>query len=105
MARESGEEYMARQRANRRAWRERQRSPVLHPGPTPQAWKADAACRGADPELFFPASPMAVPVGAVALCATCGVHRECLAAALANQEVGVWAGLSRPERDRLRAAS
>lgn len=58
-------------------------------------WVRQAACRGADPGLFFPSAASAVPAEAAALCASCPVSSECLGAA---GEYGVWGG--RSERDR-----
>ncbi len=65
-------------------------------------WMADAACRGMDPELFFPARGY-TGHPAKAVCSTCPVIRDCLAYALRNGEkFGVWAGLSEQERRDLR---
>ncbi|MGH9224375.1 MAG: WhiB family transcriptional regulator [Acidimicrobiales bacterium] len=70
-------------------------------------WRDRAACRGSDPDLFFPIGSTGVAVeelrAAKALCATCPVREQCLAFALAtNQEAGVWGGASEDERRRLR---
>ena len=49
-------------------------------------------CRSNDPELFFAESPADVEL-AKALCRTCPVRIECLAAALERREPwGVWGG-------------
>lgn len=64
-----------------------------------------AACRGTDPETFFPdreqesrAYTHAV-TAAKAICARCPVRRECLHLALATPEThGVWGGTSEDER-------
>ncbi len=47
-------------------------------------WRMNAACRGVDPELFFPAAEGgpardAQVAAAKAVCARCPVRRECLA--------------------------
>lgn len=66
-------------------------------------WFAHAACRGIDPELFFPerGAPGAGRE-AKAVCAGCEVRQECLDYALANQECyGVWGGTSSQERQRM----
>lgn len=65
-------------------------------------WVSRAACRRADPELFFPA-PDAVVSGAAAaakaVCARCPVRAPCLAYALATgQQYGVWGGATEGER-------
>ena len=67
-------------------------------------WRLFAACRSADPDLFFPISDsgpaLEQAVEAKAICATCRVRRECLAFALRTQQVyGIWGGASEEERD------
>ena len=66
-------------------------------------WWPAAACRFADPELFFPISTsgpgLAQLAAAKAICAGCRVRRECLAFALrTRQRHGVWGGMSEHER-------
>ena len=81
---------------------------VSHETISPKAeWWSRAACRSADPELFFPVSAagpsLAVITEAKAVCAACDVRRECLAFALATrQPYGVWGGTSPEERQVLR---
>jgi WhiB family redox-sensing transcriptional regulator len=70
-------------------------------------WGSRAACRSADPELFFPVSetgPSATQIAkAKTVCARCEVRGECLAFALATWEQhGVWGGTSPEERTVLR---
>jgi WhiB family redox-sensing transcriptional regulator len=70
-------------------------------------WWARAACRSADPELFFPISqsgPASEQIRrAKAVCAQCVVQQECLSYALAADPVhGVWGGMSEEERRLLR---
>jgi WhiB family redox-sensing transcriptional regulator len=72
-------------------------------------WRALGACRDEDPELFFPVTskgPAARQlVAAKAICAGCGVSRECLRYALENrQDHGVWGGTSEEERKLMRSA-
>jgi WhiB family transcriptional regulator, redox-sensing transcriptional regulator len=70
-------------------------------------WWSRAACKSADPELFFPISHSG-PAGAQimrakAICAGCAVQDECLRYALAADPVhGVWGGMSEEERRLLR---
>jgi len=67
------------------------------------AWHRDAACRG-HTDLFFPIRGQATEP-AKAICATCLVRDECLAAALEMGDggpVGVWGGMSARERKKLR---
>jgi len=73
-------------------------------------WRSMAACRSADPDLFFPVSSsgrsMAQEAEAKAICAGCRVRRECLAFALrTHQAHGVWGGLSEQERYPARSAA
>ena len=74
-----------------------------------QNWRSAAACRSADPDLFFPITAAGPAVRQIerakTICAGCGVRRECLEFALAtNQESGVWGGTSEEERRKLRKA-
>lgn len=76
-------------------------------------WTDRAACRDADPDLFFPASEdmarraVARQVArAKAICASCPVWATCLAWAVQNgQDHGVWGGLTARERRRLTRGS
>lgn len=56
------------------------------------AWHDRAACRGCDPDLFFPARGDSFGVReAKAICARCPVRAECLTYAVENREkFGVW---------------
>lgn len=56
----------------------------------PEQWQARAACRGENPELFFPdPSDEHTRARAQTICATCPVRSECSNHA---QPFGVWAG-------------
>lgn len=66
-------------------------------------WRSAAACRSADPELFFPISHSGKSLEQVAeakaICAGCPVGRECLAFALRTRQVhGIWGGTTEQER-------
>jgi WhiB family redox-sensing transcriptional regulator len=70
---------------------------------TTEDWREYAACRDADPELFFPVSevgPGARQVAAAkAVCAGCPVRARCLDYAVDNAlDHGVFGGTT--ERDR-----
>jgi WhiB family redox-sensing transcriptional regulator len=66
------------------------------------AWAEDAACRGVDPDLFFPERGGAVDA-ALSTCAGCPVRAECLADALLRGERhGIWGGTSERTRRVLR---
>ena len=67
-------------------------------------WRSAAACRSADPELFFPISNSGKSLEQIAkakaICADCLVRRDCLAFALRTRQVyGIWGGASEVERD------
>ena len=49
------------------------------------AWQHQAACRGMDPDLFFPAGGGVTPEAAAA-CSGCPVRAECLAEGVAQGE-------------------
>jgi len=74
----------------------------LHPD-----WRDDAACRDADPDLFFPdvdhpRSARSQVKTAKLICRGCPVSATCLSWALASgQEAGIWGGLTEDERRRL----
>ena len=70
-------------------------------------WRTSAACRDADPELFFPdgdiGSARAHVKAAKLICRGCPVSATCLSWALdSGQEAGIWGGLTEDERRRLR---
>jgi WhiB family redox-sensing transcriptional regulator len=72
-----------------------------------QDWWARAACRSADPELFFPISALGPSLdqaaAAKSVCEDCQVRQECLSFALSTgQAHGVWGGLSADERRGMR---
>jgi WhiB family redox-sensing transcriptional regulator len=74
-------------------------------------WQAKAACRGADPSLFF--APEAERVmarkrretAAKAICSGCDVRADCLEWRLDSPDQldgGIWAGADEDERARMR---
>lgn len=64
-------------------------------------WAAYAACRTADPDLFFPGSDDAADE-AVRICRGCPVIEECREWALDMRvRYGVWGGLTETDRRRL----
>jgi hypothetical protein len=65
----------------------------------PDAWQRRARCTQAGLDLFFPEG--ADTRRAKACCAGCPVWAECLEFGL-DEDDGVWAGLNRAERTRLR---
>jgi Transcription factor WhiB len=77
----------------------------------PADWRTQAACRGEDPDLFFPHSwtgPSLTQIQqAKTICARCPVADTCLTTALADEggaqdRYGIRGGLTGPERYSLR---
>lgn len=66
-------------------------------------WHSSAACRGHGNELFFPGRGEGSEP-ARAICASCPVRDECLAAGM-NTHQGIWGGTSERERRRLRRST
>lgn len=78
-------------------------------GPSGGDWRSDAACRGTNPERFFPTSSGTGPrrieeeARAKQVCRRCPVTEQCLAWALeSGQDYGVWGGQSAAERRALK---
>jgi WhiB family redox-sensing transcriptional regulator len=66
-------------------------------------WWGLAACRDAEPEVFFPISATTASRDTVqrakAVCTSCPVQSQCLRYALRHrQEQGIWGGLTEDER-------
>jgi WhiB family redox-sensing transcriptional regulator len=75
--------------------------------PTYEDWRHRAACRGEDPELFFPVSELGPGArqtdDAKAVCARCPVRAQCLEYALDNGlDHGIFGGTTEAERRMLR---
>jgi len=73
-----------------------------------EEWRADAACRGMDVDLFYPSTGELIPAECVAACARCTVVTECLADACEtesseNMTIGYRAGMSANARMAYRA--
>jgi WhiB family redox-sensing transcriptional regulator len=65
------------------------------------SWRRRAACRGIEPEIFYPVSEEEAEE-AKAVCAQCEVRQACLEFALNNRERdGVWGGATERERRRI----
>lgn len=70
------------------------RAPITDERP----WVVFAACRNADPDLFFPSS-REQEAAAKALCRICPVRSECHAYAVeARETFGVWGGFNEKQR-------
>jgi WhiB family redox-sensing transcriptional regulator len=68
---------------------------------TNQTWRQHAACRGVEPEIFYPASDEEAAV-AKSVCGVCPVRQLCLEYALSSRERdGVWGGATEKERRRI----
>jgi WhiB family redox-sensing transcriptional regulator len=73
-------------------------------------WREDAACRDADPDLFFPIASTGPALDQIdrakRVCAACPVRRPCLMWALEQGiEYGIWGGTSEAERRAIRRAT
>jgi hypothetical protein len=66
-----------------------------------------AACRGADPALFFPEhGDTRAEAAAIAICAGCPVRAACYARAVQNGErYGIWGGINLEKKPRPRPAA
>ena len=65
-------------------------------------WSREAACRGVDPNIFYPMRGEPVDCAALLLCAACPVQEQCLDHALKHEDEGYWAGTSAKARRRIR---
>jgi WhiB family redox-sensing transcriptional regulator len=64
-------------------------------------WRDQAACRGLDPEIFYPAEDEAAET-AKEVCGSCAVRQTCLEHALSVREKeGIWGGATERERRRI----
>jgi WhiB family redox-sensing transcriptional regulator len=63
-------------------------------------WMNEGACKG-NQEMFFDETHLKVVRAAREICASCVVKFQCLDHAIANKEVGVWAGTTTNERAKL----
>lgn len=75
-------------------------------GDAPGGWADRAACKGEDPNLFFPVSDLGPgareTAQAKAVCARCPVRAECLGYALDRVIVeGIFGGTTGDEREKM----
>jgi WhiB family redox-sensing transcriptional regulator len=76
-----------------------------HPYDRNPHWQTDGACRGHNPNLFFP--PRGTPPRKIneakQICNECPIRIKCLEYALYHGEkLGIWGGLSERERRTIR---
>jgi WhiB family redox-sensing transcriptional regulator len=75
----------------------------------PPNWMVRGACRGVDPELFFPISVRGRAVEQInyakAVCGYCAVGGSCLSYALRTMPDGIWGGTTSEERIAMRLRS
>ena len=65
------------------------------------SWRDQAACRGLDPEVFYPVSEEEEAT-AKHICADCAVRQSCLEHAITHREKeGIWGGATERERRRI----
>jgi WhiB family redox-sensing transcriptional regulator len=70
-------------------------------------WRGRAACRNADPELFFPEGTSGPALrqtsAAIQICGPCPVRSQCLSLALdRGYDYGIWGGVSAEGRRAIR---
>ena len=69
--------------------------------PKTLGWRNKAACRGVDPDIFYPLTDDEAEE-ARAICYGCQVRQACLEWAIGNRERdGVWGGATERERRRM----
>ena len=73
----------------------------------PANWRDEAACRDADPDLFFPVGPTGPALRQIdeakRICRSCPAQTRCLAWALDHGVTdGVWGGTTEDERRAIR---
>lgn len=67
-----------------------------------QTWRQHGACRGIDPDIFYPVDDDDDAEGAKEVCGSCQVRQACLEFALVTHERdGVWGGATERERRRM----
>jgi WhiB family redox-sensing transcriptional regulator len=64
-------------------------------------WQAEAECRGARRDLFFPEEGELPSPVAIAMCWRCPIRKRCLEWALAHEEEGIWGGLTDSQREEI----
>lgn len=76
-----------------------ERSPYMN-----LSWRQRGACRGLDPNTFYPDEEDEVEASAAAkvICGVCPVQESCLEFALSSRESqGIWGGATARERRRI----
>ncbi len=67
-----------------------------------QTWRQHAACRGIEPDVFYPLDEDDDAEAAKEVCTACPVRQACLEHALSHRERdGVWGGATERERRRM----
>jgi WhiB family redox-sensing transcriptional regulator len=94
---------MSQQTIDRGSWLRAARLIAGEIWPTGEDWQETAACRSAEPDLFFPVSASAHNLSQVAaakaICDRCVARAQCLAYALSTRQVhGIWGGMTEEER-------
>src|SRR5262245_46174966 len=77
-----------------------QAPPEVNPSLSNSSWRDQAACRGLDPEVFYPVSEEEEAT-AKSICADCTVRQSCLEHAITHRETeGICGGATERERRR-----
>ena len=70
---------------------------------TGQTWRDQAACRGMNPNIWYPAPhDVATHQHAIKICNTCPVKTECLAYGLTYEDHGIHGGTSERSKRKIR---
>jgi WhiB family redox-sensing transcriptional regulator len=64
-------------------------------------WREQAACRGMNPNWWYPHTSDSLTAAGYTICRRCPVRQECLEYALANDEPGIWGGVSHRRRMKM----
>ena len=68
--------------------------------PRRPSWFKQAGCIGVSGDVFFEEGVRRLVIEAKSYCYRCPVRVECLEHAIANDEIGIWGGMTTTERRR-----
>lgn len=66
--------------------------------PRKPSWFKKAICRGVAGDVFFEEGVKRLVIEAKSYCYRCPVRVDCLEHAIANEEIGIWGGMTTAER-------
>jgi WhiB family transcriptional regulator, redox-sensing transcriptional regulator len=75
---------------------------LIERGVAEDGWRSCAACRGLNPEIWYPDPDRITKLLAVAVCADCPVRQQCLDYAVQRREpLGIWGGKTPYQRSEM----